>query len=319
MRAHEREQTAKWANLAHEQANRRPLENTRIGCCLAQALCPFPDDHDLSPMNVGDGSVLSKVCRRGPGARHITLIDPAKQSPEVAAQRAMAAVECGSSMVFVGGSTDTPDTVVHATCVAIQEAFELRMFAASQDPDGDEAQWDIPVVLFPGGAHALSPAADAITFMMLMNSTKRSFLVGEQLRGAPHLERFGVEALPTGYVVCAPGGRVGEVGAAELLEPHESELARSYALCASMFGFSLLYLEAGSGASEPVHPDLIRAAASVEGLTLLVGGGLRTPEDVRVAVNAGAQWIVTGTVTEDASSMDELRHRLTSLVAACAD
>ena len=88
-------------------------------------------------------------------------------------------------MIFVGGSTDTPDDVVHATCTAIQEAFELRMFAASQDPESEEDAWDIPVVLFPGGAHALSPAADAITFMMLMNSTKRAFLVGEQVRVPP--------------------------------------------------------------------------------------------------------------------------------------
>ena len=268
-------------------------------------------------MNLDGASVLQKVCTPRYGARHITLIDPAKQSPEVAAQRAMIAVEAGTQMVFVGGSTDTPDDVVHATCLAIQEALELRIFAASQNPTSEEKQWDIPVVLFPGGAHALSPAADAITFMMLMNSTKREFLVGEQVRGAPHLARFGVEALPTGYVVCAPGGRVGEVGAAELIQPTDIDLVKDYALCAKMFGFSLLYLEAGSGADSPVHPDLIASAASVDGLTLLVGGGLRTPEDVRTAVKAGANWIVTGTVTEDASSLEELRERLTGLVRAC--
>ena len=268
-------------------------------------------------MNVGEGTVLDKVCLPTPKARHITLIDPAKQDPEIAAQRAMIAVECGSSMVFVGGSTDTPDTVVHSTCKAIQEAFELRMFAASQDPTGDESMWDVPVVLFPGGANALSPAADAITFMMLMNSTDRAFLVGEQVRGAPYLDQFGVEALPTGYVVCAPGGRVGEVGAAELIQPTDVELVRSYALCAKMYGFSLLYLDAGSGAEAPVHVDLIRSAATVEGLTLVVGGGIRTPADAQRAVEAGAQWIVSGTVTEDASSLDDLRSRLEGLVKAC--
>lgn len=278
---------------------------------------PLRTKHAMKPMNTGEESVLTKVCRTDGGARHVTLIDPAKQSPEVAAQRAMVAVECGSSMIFVGGSTDTPDTVVHATCVAVQEALELRMFAASQDPESDESAWDIPVVLFPGGAHALSPAADAITFMMLMNSTKRAFLVGEQVRGAPYLHQFGVEALPTGYVVCAPGGRVGEVGAAELILEDDVELVRAYALCAKMYGFSLLYLEAGSGAETPVHPALIREAAQVDGLTLIVGGGLRTPESVRAAVDAGARWVVTGTVTEDASSLDELRERLTALVGAC--
>jgi phosphoglycerol geranylgeranyltransferase len=269
-------------------------------------------------MHVGETTVLEKVRRGNHAARHITLIDPAKQSPDIAAQRAMVAVESGSKMVFVGGSTDTPDNIVHSTCQAIQEAFELRMFASSQDPEGDESQWDIPVVLFPGGAHALSPAADAITFMMLMNSTKREFLVGEQIRGAPYLEKFGVEALPTGYVVCAPGGRVGEVGAAELLQPTDVELVHAYALCAKMYGFSLLYLEAGSGASSPVHIDLIKKAKEVEGLTLIVGGGLRTSSDVEAAIEAGADWVVTGTVTEDAASIEELRNRLQSLVDACS-
>ena len=85
---------------------------------------------------------------------HITLIDPDKQSPEVAANRALVAVECGTSAIFVGGSTNTGNDLVHATCQAIQEALELRIFAASQHPDANEEMWNVPVILFPGGAHA---------------------------------------------------------------------------------------------------------------------------------------------------------------------
>ena len=70
--------------------------------------------------------------------RHITLIDPDKQSPDVAAQRALIAVESGTSAIFVGGSTDTENNIVDATCAAIQEALELAMFASSQHPDADE-------------------------------------------------------------------------------------------------------------------------------------------------------------------------------------
>ena len=248
--------------------------------------------------------------------RHVTLIDPAKQDPNTAANRAMVAIEAGSAMIFIGGSTDTPDEVVHATCVAIQEAFELRAFAASQDPDGDERMWQIPVVLFPGGAHALSPAADAITFKMLMNSTERRFLVGEQVRGAPYLQKFGVEALPTGYVVCAPGGRVGEVGAAELIQPNDHDLVHAYALTAQMYGFKLLYLEAGSGATTQVNPELIERARSVKGLTLVIGGGIRSAEQAKRAADAGADWIVTGTLTEDAANLEELRNRISAVVNA---
>jgi len=266
-------------------------------------------------MRRADATTLEYVTSGSENTRHITLIDPAKQDPNTAANRAMVAVECGSSMVFVGGSTDTPDEVVHATCQAIQEAFELRAFASSQDPESDESEWQIPVVLFPGGAHALSPAADAITFMMLMNSNTRRFLVGEQVRGAPYIEKFGIEALPTGYLVCAPGGRVGEVGEAELIQPNDVDLVRSYALTARMFGFRLLYLEAGSGADVQVNPQLIESARTVENLTLIVGGGIRTPEQALLAAQAGADWIVTGTLTEDAADLQELRQRIGGIIS----
>ncbi|MBJ62221.1 MAG: geranylgeranylglyceryl/heptaprenylglyceryl phosphate synthase [Euryarchaeota archaeon] len=250
------------------------------------------------------------------GCRHITLIDPGKQSAEIATRRAIAAIESGSSMIFVGGSTDTPDEVVHETCKSIQEALELQIFAASQDPLSDENKWRIPVVLFPGGAHALSPAADGITFMMLMNSKSRRFLIGEQLRGAPHLEKFGVEPIPTGYIVFSPGGKVGEVGDAELIKGGEEDTVYAYALTAKMFGFKALYLEAGSGASTQVDVSSIESARQVEELCLVVGGGIRSGEQAARAANAGANWVVTGTLTEDATSMEELKQRVSEIVSA---
>ena len=271
----------------------------------------------LEPTTIGmrrdDGTILSYV-KNGKGkTRHITLIDPDKQTPDIASDRACVAVEAGSAMIFVGGSTDTPDEIVHSTCVAIQEGLELRAFAASQSPDGDEDKWKIPVVLFPGGSHALSPAADAITFMMLMNSTDRRFLVGEQLRGAPYLDKFGVDALPTGYLVCHPGGKVGEVGSADLLMPDDVDLVKAYSLTAAMYGFSLLYLEAGSGADMPVNPELIASARTTAGLTIIVGGGIRTPEQAKLASSSGADWIVTGTLTEDATDLDDLANKISTI------
>lgn len=263
---------------------------------------------------IPDEGLLNYVLDQSRGCRHITLIDPGKQSAEIATRRAIAAIEAGSKMIFVGGSTDTPDEVVHQTCKSIQEALELQIFAASQDPNSYEETWKIPVVLFPGGAHALSPAADGITFMMLMNSQIRKFLVGEQLRGAPYLQKFGVEALPTGYLVFSPGGKVGEVGQAELIEANQQELVHSYAITAKMFGFKILYLEAGSGASKQVEPKCIEAANQVEDLCLIVGGGIRTGEQAAKAANAGANWIVTGTLTEDAANMDEIRQRINEIV-----
>ena len=248
--------------------------------------------------------------------KHITLIDPDKQSPEIAAQRALVAVECGTSAIFVGGSTDTGSNIVDATCGAIQEALELAMFAASQHPDADEETWNIPVILFPGGAHAMSAKADGILFMMLMNSTSRQFLIEEQLSGAPYIAKAGLQTIPTGYIVCAPGGAVGEVGQANLIHSEDTDLVSAYCQTAEMYGFSTVYLEAGSGASSPVSMDLIKSAKSAMHCTLIVGGGIRTPEQMKAAAEAGADYIVTGTITEEYDDLQLLKERLQSLINA---
>ena len=260
------------------------------------------------------GPTLRHVADTSNGARHAILIDPADQTPEMAAKRCVAAVSAGSRMVLVGGSTGTDMMNVHNTVVAIKEALELITWASSQDSDLDEESWRVPIVLFPAGAAALSPAADGITFMMLMNSTKPRFLIEEQLSGAPFIREAGVETLPMGYVVCSPGGRVGEVGEANLLEAGQNDRVAAYAMTAQSYGFELLYLEAGSGAHTPVDPELIRTARASCNLTLIVGGGIRDGETARRAVEAGADWIITGNLTESFDDADELQGVLTEFI-----
>ena len=259
--------------------------------------------------------IISYV-RSQSGASHIILIDPDDASPDVAAQRCVAAVSAGTRMIFVGGSSGTDEDNVHPTVVAIQEALELCKWNSSQDADLDESFWEVPVVLFPQGASALSPSADAITFMMLMNSTNPEFLVGEQVRGAPYIRKAGVEPMGMGYVICAPGGKAGEVGQARLIETNETELIAAYAMCAESYGFSILYLEAGSGAQTPVHPDLIRAArAASDKLVLCVGGGIRNGATAKIAIEAGADWIVTGNLCEEFADAHELQTTLESFIS----
>ena len=267
----------------------------------------------MRPQN--HSTVIDYITTRTLSPRHATLIDPANQSPEVAANRALTTIDAGSKLIMVGGSTKTPDEQVHATVQAIQEALELRIWAESQDANAESGiDWNIPVILFPCGAHALSPDADAITFMMLMNSESREFLVGEQHRGATRIAEFAIETLPTGYLVCAPGGEVGQVGKATLIQASDIEGVMGWAHCAAMFGFKLFYLEAGSGADVPVSPELIASAAAVSGLTIFVGGGISDGEAAHAAVEAGANWIVTGTLTENYHDLADLRDKLSDLI-----
>jgi len=263
----------------------------------------------MLPLDSGD--LLSWVCDQSFGTRHATLFDPANQSPEEAAKKAQTAVEAGSSMILVGGSTDTDDDSVHATVSAIQEVLELRLWASTQDTTGSEDDWRIPVILFPGGAHALSSSADGILFMMLMNSKDPRFLIDEQVKAAPWLHAHGIEMLPTGYLICNPGGKAGEIGRAELLNEEDEILA--YALCAQGYGMRIVYLEAGSGAHTPVDTSLI-SAASNQGMCLFVGGGIRTQQQARKAKEAGASWLVTGTLVEEQDNHGNLYKILTELI-----
>ena len=100
--------------------------------------------------------------------RHALLIDPADQEPDVAAKRAIAAAMAGSSMILIGGSSGTDNRNVDQTVVAIKEALELVQWAATQDSDA-HSEDRLPIVLFPQGASALSPNADAITYLSLIH------------------------------------------------------------------------------------------------------------------------------------------------------
>ena len=264
------------------------------------------------------GVVGEYMCDRTSGTRHAIVIDPADQTPDVAANRALAAANAGSSMILVGGSSGTDMDNVHATIVAIKEALELVTWAASQDSDIDEGAGQIPVVLFPQGAAALSPAADGITFMMLMNSLDQRFLIGEQVKGAPFVKKAGIEPVPMGYLICEPGGKAGQVGKADLIGPQQTERVEGYAMAAQFLGFKLLYLEAGSGADSPVNPDLIKAARASCDLPIVVGGGIRDSHTARAAAEAGADWIITGNITEEYDDASELQTVLSDMISGIA-
>ncbi|MBC8437684.1 MAG: geranylgeranylglyceryl/heptaprenylglyceryl phosphate synthase, partial [Euryarchaeota archaeon] len=215
-----------------------------------------------------------------------------------------------SRMIFVGGSTGTDTDNVHDTVTAIQEALELCSWNTSQNSNYNSDDWKVPVVLFPAAATAFSPSADAITFMMLMNSTSPKFLIEEQVKGARAVKQSGVIPLSMGYVVCAPGGKVGEVGQVSLVKEGEVDRVAAYAMCAEAFGFSIFYLETGSKAESPVSEELIRTVRQSCSLTLIVGGGIRDGLSAQKAIKAGADWVVTGNLTEVFDEANELQSTL---------
>ena len=83
------------------------------------------------------------------------------------------------------------------------------------------------------------------------------------------------------------------------LDPNDITTIVDTCIAAELMGKKAIYLEAGSGAIHPVSTDIIKAVRAVTSCTLIVGGGIRTPEAMNAAYNAGADIVVIGNHFEE--------------------
>jgi phosphoglycerol geranylgeranyltransferase len=215
------------------------------------------------------------------GAIHITLLDPEKMTPQSASKIAREVESFKTAAIMVGGSTLTSASHLDDVVKAMKNAVK------------------IPVILFPNNLTGISKHADAIWFMSLLNSSDPYFIAGAQVWGAPLIKKFGLEAIPLGYIIVGESSSVSVVGRACPIPYNKPELAAAHALAAQYFGMRFVYLEAGSGAKHPPPIDMIKTVKEFVGIPLIVGGGIRTSRQVRAAVDAGASVIVTGTIVEE--------------------
>ncbi len=225
------------------------------------------------------------------------LLDPAKLDDEGARKLARAASDGGADLIFVGGS--------------IGAGFRLNEVILSIKRESN-----IPIILFPGNVDGVSPHADAILFMSLLNSTNPYWIIQAQALAAIPIRRMGLEAIPTAYLIVEPGQRsaAGWVGSVNPIPRDKPEIALAYATAAEMLGMRWIYLEAGSGAEAPVPPEMVRLVRERTNLGIIVGGGLRSPELVRERAEAGANVIVVGTHIEEGrdalASVKEMKEAL---------
>jgi phosphoglycerol geranylgeranyltransferase len=223
---------------------------------------------------------------------HLTLIDPNKQPPAQAGTMCKLAASAGTDAIMVGGSTGVSRESFSETIQAIKDNVSL------------------PVIIFPTNANSLSKNADAVFFMSLLNSKNIKYITREQRYGARFVKQTGMETIPMGYIIVAPGMKVGEVGEAELIEHDNLDDSINYALLAQYFGMKLVYLEAGSGAPTTVPKNMVSEVKKNIKIPLIIGGGIRKPETAVELAQAGADIIVTGTIVEDATNIEAILHEI---------
>ncbi|HEX2780261.1 MAG TPA: geranylgeranylglyceryl/heptaprenylglyceryl phosphate synthase [Gemmatimonadaceae bacterium] len=211
------------------------------------------------------------------------LVDPARTAPRDAEETARRASGEGVRALLLGNSFGDDSR-------GLEVARALRRGAGG-----------VPVLQFPATAAQLVPEVDAVLLLSLVSGRNPQYLIEEHVRAVPFFERHPeIAVLSTAYCLI-DGGRVTSVEAVSQTRPLPSdkpELVAAHVRAAMLIGMQAVYLDAGSGAERCVGTALIEAARGATKGTLFVGGGVRTPASVRTAREAGADYVVVGTLLE---------------------
>lgn len=216
------------------------------------------------------------------------LIDSEASNVNSAVKLAKEVEKLGASAILVGGSSATDQIEMAELVKNLKKTIK------------------IPIILFPGNITGVVPHADAILFSSLMNSENPYFISQAQALGAPSVKKFGLEPLPTAYLVIGEGTSAWFVGAARGIPFDKPKIAAAYSLAAQFFGMRFVYLEAGSGATSNVKPEMVKEVRKVFDGILIVGGGIKDSKTAKTLVNAGADVLVIGTLLEKKGSLQKL-------------
>ena len=222
-------------------------------------------------------------------AGYLVLIDPEQCEVDKCVKLAAKVEQAGADAILLGGSFLTND--LHPIAKALKQETEL------------------PIVLFPGDSMHLTPYADAILYISLISGRNPNYLIGEQVKAAPWIQRYALKPIPTGYMLIEGGNRtaVEFMSGTTPIPRDKPDIAGPHALAAEYLGMQMVYLEAGSGAAHPVPNEMITAVKNQISIPLIVGGGIRTPKIAAEKVKAGADFIVTGNVLEKNGSFELMK------------
>lgn len=224
------------------------------------------------------------------GAGYFVLIDPDAKEAEALADFTERICESDADGILVGGSL-----LIHAQ-------YDEKVAIIS-------AHSSLPVILFPGSLRQLSGHADAVLFLSLISGRNPNYLINDQVLGAPLIKRLELEPISTGYMLFESGQTTTAqfMSNTRPIPVEKPDIAMAHALAAQYLGMQMIYLEAGSGAENPVPREIIESVAGYIDIPMIVGGGIRDPETAKQRVEAGASFIVTGNVLEKSGNEHLIR------------
>jgi geranylgeranylglyceryl phosphate synthase family protein len=225
-------------------------------------------------------SEIQKAAGKGQ-KKFAVLIDPDKHTPASLKKIKTLSISGGADLFFFGGSLLTKDRV-----------DELLDILKKDSP--------LPVLLFPGNNLQINSKADGILLLSLISGRNPELLIGRHVVAAPYIKASGLEVIPTGYIL-VDGGSATAVSYMSSTTPIPADkpgIAACTAMAGEMLGLGMIYMDAGSGAKNPVTVEMIREVRRSTSIPLVVGGGITTAVKARKAASAGADIVVVGNALE---------------------
>ena len=172
-----------------------------------------------------------------------------------------------------------------------------------------KVETSLPLIIFPGSVNQISPLADAILFLSVISGRNAEHLIGKHVTASSLIKRANIEPISTGYILIESGVTTTAVYMSGSLPipKNKPEIAAATALAGEYLGMKFIYLEAGSGAQEPVPDEMVKAVSQECTIPIIVGGGIRNPQTARRKVENGASIIVTGNFFEDKNNWDLIK------------
>ncbi|MBK6273439.1 MAG: geranylgeranylglyceryl/heptaprenylglyceryl phosphate synthase [Chitinophagales bacterium] len=166
------------------------------------------------------------------------------------------------------------------------------------------------VYLFPGNPSQISTKADGILLLSLISGRNAELLIGNHVLAAPILKQSKLTIISTGYMLIESGTQttVSYISNTTPIPANKPAIAACTALAGEQLGLKTIYLEAGSGAQNSVSKEIIKAVKKQINIPLIVGGGIRSIEQIETAFLAGADVVVIGTAIEnDIKFLEEIK------------
>ena len=194
------------------------------------------------------------------------LLDPDKIQIENIESLILKINESPATHIFVGGSLVQND-ILNALL------SKLKIHCTS------------PIILFPGHPSQISDLADGLLFLNLISGRNPDYLIDFQVQAVPLLKKTALEIIPTAYLLVDGGTKsaVEQISNTKPLSAGNPEYILQTAQAGELMGNQLIYLEAGSGAKNPVNQETIALVSKNTKIPIIVGGGIMSKKQIDLA------------------------------------